>query len=124
MSYQPDLIFTALKMLIVLGILLGGLVIALYFIKKIIRRRSGQSKGRMIRVLANSYVGVKKSISLVEVPGAVLVLGITNDNINLLTKIDDVEIVEKLTGVENDKMAWSFSEHIQRISSRYKRGKG
>lgn len=124
MNYPPDLISTALKMLIVLGVLLGGLVIALYFTKRIIRRRAGQSKGRMIRVLANSYVGVKKSISLVEVPGAVLVLGITNDNINLLTKIDDVEIVEKLTEVENDKMAWSFSDQIQRISSRYKREKG
>ena len=122
MNYPPDLISSALKMLIVLGILLGGLVIALYFTKKIMRR-TGQSNGKMIRVLANSYVGVKKSISLVEVPGSVLVLGITNDNINLLAKIDDVEIVDKVTGPENDKMSWSFSDHIQKISSRYKREK-
>lgn len=122
MNYPPDLISSALKMLIVLGILLGGLVIALYFTKRIMRR-TGQSKGKMIRVLANSYVGVKKSISLVEVPGSVLVLGITNDNINLLAKIDDVEIVDKVTRPENDKMSWSFSDHIQKISSRYKREK-
>ena len=122
MNYPPDLISSALKMLIVLGILLGGLVIALYFTKKIMRR-TGQSNGKMIRVLANSYVGVKKSISLVEVPGSVLVLGITNDNINLLAKIDDVEIMDKVTRPENDKMSWSFSDHIQKISSRYKREK-
>lgn len=122
MNYPPDLISSALKMLIVLGILLGGLVIALYFTKRIMRK-TGQSKGKMIRVLANSYVGVKKSISLVEVPGSVLVLGITNDNINLLAKIDDVEIVDKVTRPENDKMSWSFSDHIQKISSRYKREK-
>ena len=122
MNYPPDLISSALKMLIVLGILLGGLVIALYFTKRIMRR-TGQSNGKMIRVLANSYVGVKKSISLVEVPGSVLVLGITNDNINLLAKIDDVEIMDKFTRPENDKMSWSFSDHIQKISSRYKREK-
>jgi len=122
MNYPPDLISSALKMFIVLGILLGGLVIALYFTKRIMRR-TGQSKGKMIKVLANSYVGVKKSISLVEVPGSVLVLGITNDNINLLAKIDDVEIVDKVTRSENDKMSWSFSDHIQKISSRYKREK-
>lgn len=122
MNYPPDLISSALKMLIVLGILLGGLVIALYFTKKIMRR-TGQSNGKMIKVLANSYVGVKKSISLVEVPGSVLVLGITNDNINLLAKIDDVEIVDKVTRPGNDKMSWSFSDHIQKISSRYKREK-
>lgn len=122
MNYPPDLISSALKMFIVLGILLGGLVIALYFTKRIMRR-TGQSKGKMIRVLANSYVGVKKSISLVEVPGAVLVLGITNDNINLLAKIDDVEIVDKVTRPENDKMSWSFSDHIQKILSPHKREK-
>lgn len=122
MNYPPDLISSALKMLIVLGTLLGGLVIALYFTKRIMRR-TGQSNGKMIRVLANSYVGVKKSISLVEVPGSVLVLGITNDNINLLAKIDDVEIVDKVTRPENGKMSWSFSDHIQKISSRYKREK-
>lgn len=122
MNYPPDLISSALKMFIVLGILLGGLVIALYFTKRIMRR-TGQSKGKMIRVLANSYVGAKKSISLVEVPGAVLVLGITNDNINLLAKIDDVEIVDKVTRPENDKMSWSFSDHIQKILSPHKREK-
>jgi len=122
MNYSPDLISSALKMFIVLGILLGGLVIALYFTKKIMRR-TGQSKGKMIRVLENSYVGVKKSISLVEVPGAVLVLGITNNNIILLAKIDDVEIVDKVTRPENEKMSGSFLDHIQKISSLYKREK-
>ena len=122
MNYSPDLISSALKMFIVLGILLGGLVIALYFTKKIMRQ-TGQSKGKMIRVLENSYVGVKKSISLVEVPGAVLVLGITNNNIILLAKIDDVEIVDKVTRPENEKMSGSFLDHIQKISSLYKREK-
>ncbi len=120
MNPSPDLVSTALKMLIVFGVLLVGLVISLYFIKKVIRSKGGQSKGRMINVLANSYVGVKKSIALVEVPGSILVVGITGERINLLTKIDDAETVKQITAPENDPVRWSFSEHIQKISSRYK----
>lgn len=121
MNQPPDLIATAVKMFVVFGVLLGGLIVSLYLIKKAIGRRDDQSKGRMIKVLANSYIGVKKSISLVEVPGAVLVLAITNDRINLLTKIDDIETIQQLTAAEDEPMRWSFSDHIQKISSRYKR---
>jgi flagellar protein FliO/FliZ len=123
MNQSPDLIATAVKMFLVFGILLGGLIVSLYLVKRVIGRKDNQSKGRMIRVLANSYIGVKKSISLVEVPGAVLVLGITTDRINLLVKIDDADTLQGLTAPENEPMRWSFSDHIQKISSRYKRQK-
>jgi len=123
MNQSPDLIATAVKMFIVLGVLLGGLIIALYLVKKVIGRRDSQSKGRVIRVLASTYIGVKKSISLVEVPGALLVLGITNDRINLLTKIDDAETMNQVTAAQNEPMRWSFSDHLQKLSSRYKKEK-
>ena len=123
MNHSPDLIASAVKMLIVFGVLLGFLVISLYFIKRVMGRKDAQSKGRMIRVLANSYIGVKKSISLVEVPGAVLVLGVTNDHINLLARIDDDEAIRQMTAPETDQSRWSFSDHIQKMSLRYKKEK-
>jgi flagellar protein FliO/FliZ len=123
MNQSPDLIATAVKMFLVLGILLGGLIVSLYLVKKLTGRKGSQSKGRLIRVLANSYVGVKKSISLVEVPGAVLVLGITSDRINLLAKIEDADTLQGLTTPENEPMRWSFSDHIQKMSLRYKKEK-
>lgn len=123
MNYHPDFIWTALKMLAALGILLGVLIIALYFAKRIFKGDGNQPKRRMIRVLANTYVGVKKNISLVEVPGAILVLGITSDTISLLTKIEDVEVLNKLSGSEDEKTSGSFSSQLQKFSARYKRDK-
>lgn len=123
MNYHPDFIWTALKMLAALGILLGVLIIALYFAKRILKGGGNQPKGRMIRVLANTYVGVKKNISLVEVPGAILVLGITSDTISLLTKIEDDEILNQFRGSEGEKTSGSFSSQLQKFSARYKRGK-
>jgi len=123
MNQSPDLIATAVKMFIVLGVLLGGLIVALYLVKKVIGRRDGQSKGRVIRVLGSTYIGVKKSISLVEVPGSLLVLGITNDRINLLSKIDDAETMQQVTVAENEPTRWSFSDYLQKLSSGYKKEK-
>jgi len=123
MNYHPDFIWTALKMLVALGILLGVLIIALYFAKRIFKVGGNQPKGRMIRVLANTYVGAKKNISLVEVPGAILILGITSDTISLLSKIEDDEILNKFRGYEDEKIAGSFSSQLQKFSKRYKRDK-
>jgi flagellar biogenesis protein FliO len=51
-----------------------------------------QGKGRskkMIEVISNHHLGPKKSIAVVRVAGHMLVLGITDDAINLITRIPD-----------------------------------
>ena len=110
-------------MVVSLGILLAVLIAALYFAKRIFKGTGIQKKGRMIRVLASTYVGVKKNISLVEVPGAILVLGITNDAINLLAKIEDEEVLKKFGEPEDEKVSGSFSNQLGRLLASYKRDK-
>lgn len=102
MNYSPDLISTALKMSAALAIVLGALLVFYHFTKRILKKNVGGSKGKLIRVLENSYIGVKKSISLVEVPGAILVLGVTSDNICLLAKLENELIPDKQMPKTND----------------------
>ena len=120
MNYHPDLISTSLKMLIVLAVLIGGLLITFYYTKRKIGKQIGGSKGKLIRVLGNTYIGVKKQISLVEIPGAVLVLGLSGDNISLLAKIDDDNILGNIKSYEEAKVLPSFSDQLQKLSSRFK----
>lgn len=120
MSIYPDIIPTAIKMLTALGVVLGGILLVYYFAKRILKRQVGNSKGKMIRVLESSYIGVKKNISLVEIPGAILVLGITNDNISLLSKIENQETIDGYKKVENKKELLSFSDRLHQISSKLK----
>lgn len=122
MNYQPDLISTSLRMFIALAIILGGLLIVLYYTRRRLKGEAAGSRGKLIRVLGNSYIGMKKHISLVEVPGAVLVLGITNDNMSVLTKIEDPEIVEKLRSCEGNVPS-SFQTQLHRLSSRFREPK-
>ena len=120
MNYHPDLISTSLKMLIVLAILVGGLLITFYYTRRKIGKQIGGSKGKLIKVLGNTYIGVKKQISLVEIPGAVLVLGLSGDNISLLAKIDDDKILGNIKSFEEAKVLPSFSDQLQKLSSRFK----
>jgi flagellar protein FliO/FliZ len=120
MNYSPDLISTAIKMLTSLSIVLGGMFVTFYFMKKVLNRKISASGDKLIRVLANTYIGVKKNISLVEVPGALLVIGITNENISLLSKIDDQEILDRLKVNNEETTQDSFSEHLSRLSKKIK----
>lgn len=123
MSIYPDIIPTAIKMLTALGVVLGGMLLVYYFAKRILKRQVGNSNGKMIRVLESSYIGVKKNISLVEIPGAILVLGITNDNISLLSKIENQEIIDGYKKVEKEKEFISFSDRLHQISLKLKKTK-
>lgn len=78
-----------------LVVLLFG-VIALFLKKKqngVVRAinkfaRNGFGKNaKMIEVVSTHYLGPKKSIAVVRVAGRLLVLGITNDSINLISQI-------------------------------------
>lgn len=121
MNLNPDVVSTALKMMIILGIILAGLLIILHYTKKLLRKDNTWAQDKPIRILASSYIGVKKSISLIEIPGTILVLGITNDNICLLDKIENNEAIEKIKNHEPHKTWPSFSEQLQKLSSKLKK---
>jgi flagellar biosynthetic protein FliO len=119
MSTAPDAISTTLQMLTALAIVLGGLLVVFYLMKRFLRRNDGGPGNPLIRVLANQYLGIKKNIALVEVPGTVLVLGISNDNIRLLTKIEDQGALDAIRQ-ETSRLTPSFSDHLHRLTTRFK----
>ncbi len=117
MNYAPDLTTAAFKMVFSLALVLS-IVWGLYRIarKKLPLTRGGGS-GNLIQVLDSHYLGVKKNITMVQVPGSVLVLGITADKVNLLTQIEDPALIKSITsGVENKHSVLSFRGHLQRLT--------
>lgn len=116
MNYHPDLMPTALRMLTSLGVILVILLFALYFARRIFKKQVVGSKDGLIRVVANTYIGIKKNISMIEVPGAVLILGVTSDNISLLAKIEKQEILDKFKEVSEKKVDHAFSGQLRKIT--------
>lgn len=119
MTSSADAFSGAFQMLMALGVVLGGLLLLLWFARRFLKRDLAGSNRQLIKVVANQYVGIKKNIALVQVPGSVLVVGLTNDNISLLSKIEDQEILDSIQ-LEKTDAEPSFSDHLQRLTARFR----
>ena len=87
-SETPDLFSASIKMFGALGLLIGGLLLALYLLRRLGLARAHIFGGQeMIRVIATRSLAPRKFIALVEIGGSVLTLGITNDHISCLDKV-------------------------------------
>ncbi|WP_373499195.1 flagellar biosynthetic protein FliO [Desulfococcus sp.] len=115
MTPPPDMTMAGVKMVVVLVVLLGGLLLALYAVRRL--SGAGQYQGRPIRVLATTYLGPRKVISLVEVPGKILVLGVTKNDIRVLDRIDDAGVMAQFSAPDGERPPLPFAAHLKRLVS-------
>jgi len=120
MNAYPEFLPSLLQMLASLAVVLGGLLLTLWFFKRVVQTRAGSVNNRLIRVLASTAIGLKKNITLVDVPGAILILGVTGDRISLLARIEDPETMRKIQGEIPSKPVIPFGEQLQFFSGRLK----
>jgi flagellar biogenesis protein FliO len=87
MTTSLDLAAAAIQSLAALLLVLALMVGVFFWL----RRRWGPFgavvKGQSIRVLATAYLGMRKSICLVDVMGTRLVLGVGRDEVRLLARL-------------------------------------
>ena len=99
---QPDFYSTAIRTFSVLFIILAVILIGSYLAKRFWPKGSGlMASNQWIRVIAANYIAPKKTISLVEVAGEMLVLGLTDSQITMLTKINDEHMIERIKKCQN-----------------------
>lgn len=79
-------IFKALGALV---LILGLMLLMAKLFRKFGTGMGGLGQGAMINILETRMLGPKKQVSVVEVGGEVLVLGVTDQQINLITRLDD-----------------------------------
>jgi flagellar protein FliO/FliZ len=115
MNAAPELIPSALKMIAALAAVLGGLFVLVHFARRYLQRTGGPAKARLVRVVASQPIGVKKAVTLVEVPGCVLVLGVSGDRIQMLTRLDDPQALEQVRAHEGAETP-SFYDHLSKFT--------
>jgi flagellar biosynthetic protein FliO len=92
-----ELLPAMVKIFSALAIVIGIMVISLFVAKKVLRRTEGRCEGTdVIKILSTRYVGPKSSIMVVDVAGKVLVVGLSPQNLSLLTSIDDQQSIDRL----------------------------
>lgn len=114
-----------LKMILVLGTIL----VALFFLARLMKKNrmmtGGSASDSGIRVLATQCLAPQKYLSLVEMGGEVLALGISESQITLLTRIEKRESIERILNHADTKQEASFPlPYLQPFFTRPKGMKG
>ena len=103
-SKDSDLFSASLKMASTLGLVLGLIFVVFHLFKKFgLKNSVFGGEGKPIKVLSTGFLAPRKSIALVEVAGDVLVIGISNDQISLLSNVQDPERIERIKSALHKK---------------------
>ncbi|MFZ1984869.1 MAG: flagellar biosynthetic protein FliO [Desulfatitalea sp.] len=117
MSAVPDLTAATLKMVLSLSAILLVLWAAQRWLRRALPAGAVGGRRRWIKVLGSHSMGMKKSIAMVQVPGAILVLGIGSDQIQLLTRIDDPDVMAVITAADTTGHGtMGFREQLRRVT--------
>ena len=96
--------------LLLISLLLYGLLV---FVKKYSFKRGGNSL-QNIKVLSNQMIMPKKFLSVVRVKDKLLILGVSENNINLLKEIDadESDLINPNSTNQNQSFADLFKKYL------------
>ena len=114
----PDLMTTSLKMAGALALIIGGLLLVMYLM-----RRFGKLKGQalgggnIIRIIATRALAPKQYITVVKVGDSVLTLGVTEQAIACLDKTDVDSFMEQSPEIAGSTSG-SFAKAFRSLAGR------
>jgi flagellar biosynthetic protein FliO len=99
-----DFFSSLIKMVSALAVVLGIMIAAMYFVKKFVKGAgTGVDDSKFIKIISTRYIGPKCSIMLMDVLNNIIVVGIANNQITMLTTISDPKSLEHLKDFEREK---------------------
>lgn len=116
---SAELIAAAVKLIGVLALIVGGLLAFNVYSRRFFKT-GARGGGRALRVLESTPVGLKKSVTLIQVPGAVLVVGITNERITLLDRIESRDY-DALIETPSSPSTPSFHDQLRKMTGGWQR---
>ncbi len=115
MNSGADIVSSGLKILLSLVVVLAGLLILFYAVKRMLKSNTGGfNGGNVVKVLGSTCIGFKRYISLIDIPGCILVIGICGDSMSLLAKIEDRDLINQVR--EKSKSSTGFLSHLKKAS--------
>lgn len=109
MSYAGEI----LKLFFILGILLGVMYLLLYFVRKYLYAFDKNISGKIkINVISTQGLAPKKMVSAVKIKDKIYILGVCDNSITLLDKLDCDET--ELNSAEEKISGGSFIEILKK----------
>ena len=117
---SPELMTAVFKMIAVLLVIIGGLLALTKYAKRFVKGGLGGGGGKRLQMLESMPIGLKKSVALIKVPGAVLVLGVTSDRISLLDRMEGDDYAGLADAKEQAPFA-SFQDQLRKVTGAWQR---
>ncbi|MCL6472892.1 MAG: flagellar biosynthetic protein FliO [Firmicutes bacterium] len=123
-SFFIQLIYTIwdiIKYIFYLALVLGIGFLAVYGIKLFTTKYNAFGGGDLVNILEVKYIAPGKAVCLVEIAGKVLALGLTGNNINLLSEFTETDHVEELrkAAAKKPEPLQPFQGILERFSKRF-----
>ena len=100
-------------------VVLAVIVVAIWLIFKFLLRSRNKtvSDSEMIKVLATFPLAANRVIKVIDIAGKVLILGVTDSNINLITEVEDKELIDRIKLVSSQEASGkgSFKEQFFKL---------
>ncbi|MGQ9615730.1 MAG: FliO/MopB family protein [Spirochaetota bacterium] len=107
--------FLILRTLAVLGVIIVGIYLLFRLLLK--NKNKIVTDSEIIKVLATYPLAANRVIQIVDIAGQVLILGVSDANINLITEISDKEVIDriKLMSSKESKITTSFKDQFFKL---------
>jgi flagellar biogenesis protein FliO len=104
-----------LRTIAIMGVVIIGLYVLYRFVLKKKNRVAAESN--IINVLATYPLAANRVIQVVDIAGQILVLGVADASVNLITRIDDQETIDriKLLSSQEKKGGAGFKEQLFKL---------
>lgn len=109
-SDDASVFWAILKMIFMLGVVVALIFGTVWLLKKISPQFNRTSSANIIKILSISYLGPKRALVLVEILDRIMLVGVTECDIRLITEFIDPEEIARLrtmTGKVNQADAFS-----------------
>ena len=114
------LFLAILKVIGSLGLVLGIMILLAFFFKKFGVSGGNLKQGSLIKIMDTRMIAPKKYVSVLQIAHEYIVVGITDQSINLLNKLDNTEEIESFTlppsTKKSTKLGNSFSTLLQKAA--------
>lgn len=113
---SPGLFSTLMRLFLALAVTIGLIVLTVWGLKWVWEKRGlnqWTEEGKVLRVLATTYLSPRKTIYLVEVGNRILVVGVGGEEMSCLDVIREPEEVDALRGAAQQGFPKIFNRVIE-----------
>ncbi len=107
------------KMILALAVVIIAIYGGIYLLKRLTsRKHSSRSGTSLLEVLETAYIDPKKSLSLVRVANKSVLIGVTDNQISVLTELDPQLTTTALESAAHKAQTESFGQLLRSASSK------